>query len=126
MVRVIVTSEIGQDGESFKDGESAAVMVDEDGDAAIWVEGCEPGFLLGVFHDVYGLVGDFGEFLSARGGARAIVGFEFFEQGGDFVAVGCAEGEEFETFIGDETCWFGHGAGGVVVVTAGVGTVEGG
>lgn len=60
-----------------------------------------PGLLLGVFHDVDGLVGNLGELV-------AVGLLELFQDDGGFVAIRCSEGEELDALSGDETGWFGH------------------
>lgn len=92
-----------QNRQPLEDGEVVPLVVDDGWDAPVWVDGCEPGLFLGVFHDVDGLVGDFWD----RRGGGAIEVFELFEKDGDFVPVGRAEGEDFDAGGGDGTCWFG-------------------
>lgn len=100
---VVVFGDIIQDGQALKHGEIAPVVVEDGGDAAVGADLGVPGLLLGVLHNVDGLVGDFvGESLGA------VELFEFFEEDGDFVAVGCAQGEDFEAGGGDGAGWFGH------------------
>lgn len=57
ILRIVVLCNVIQNSRSFKHREIVAVVVDYSGDAAIWIDGCEPGFFLGVFHDVDCLVG---------------------------------------------------------------------
>jgi hypothetical protein len=77
---VVVPRQVAQDGEPLEDGEGAAVVVDDGGDAAVGVEGRVPGLFLGVFADV-----------DALGRVGLVVGFlELFEEDGGFDAVGGA------------------------------------
>lgn len=80
VLRVVVAGEVAQDGEPLKDGEAAAVVVDDGRDAAVGVEGRVPGLLLRVLGDVDGLVG-----------VRGAVGFlELLEEDRGLDAVGGA------------------------------------
>jgi hypothetical protein len=80
VVRVVVPRQVAQDGEPLEDGEGAAVVVDDGGDAAVGVEGRVPGLFLGVFADV-----------DALGRVGLVEGIlELFEEDGGFDAVGGA------------------------------------
>ena len=52
VVRVVVLGQVAEDGEALEDGEVAAVMVDDGGNTAVWTDGCVPGLLLRILHDV--------------------------------------------------------------------------
>lgn len=52
---VVAARQVAQNGEPFHDGEATAVVVDDDGDAAVGAERREPRRLLRVLHDVDGL-----------------------------------------------------------------------
>lgn len=116
VLRVVMFGDVIQYRQPLEDGEVVPVMVDDGRDAPVRVDGSEPGLFLGVFHDVYGLVGDFRD----RRGGVAIEVLELFEKHGDFVSVWRAEGEDLDAGGGDETCWFGghffffFGGGGAV------------
>lgn len=80
VLRVVVAREVGQDGDALEDGEPAAVVVDDGGDAAVGVERRVPGLLLRLLGDVDALDGVFGP-----------VGcLQLFEEDRDFVAVRCS------------------------------------
>ena len=49
---VISTCEIRQDGVALKNGEVVIFMVDERGNAAIRIDGCEPGLFLNILGNV--------------------------------------------------------------------------
>lgn len=100
---VVVFGQVVENGQAFKDGEVAPVVVHDGGDAAVGTDLGVPGLLLGVFHDVDGLVRDF-----LGKGLGAIELFEFFKEDRDLVPVGGAQGEDLEAGGGDGTGWFGH------------------
>lgn len=78
VLRVVVARQVGQDGEPLEDGEAAAVVVDDGGDAAVGVEGRVPRLLLRVLVDVDRL-------------DRVVLAvglLELLEEDGDLVAVG--------------------------------------
>lgn len=64
VVRVVAAGEVGEDGAALEDGEAAVIVVDDGGNAAVGVEGDEPGLLLDVLRYVDGL-----------GGVGEVVGF---------------------------------------------------
>lgn len=57
MFRVVVSSQIRENGSAFEDEEVIAVMVDYCWDAAVRVDFGKPGLFLDVFHYVDALVG---------------------------------------------------------------------
>lgn len=80
VLRVVVAREVGQDREALEDGEAAAIVVDDDGDAPVGVEVNEPGLLLRVLHDVDRLARVLG----------AVGVLELLEEDGGLEAVWCA------------------------------------
>lgn len=57
LLGIVFAHEVGRDGGAFEDDAAVVVVVDDDGDAAVGVEGGEPGVFLDVFADVDGLAG---------------------------------------------------------------------
>lgn len=103
--RVVILGQVVQNSQPFKDGKIVSVMVNDGGDPTVGVDFGEPGFFLGVFHNVDGLIGDFRNRGRRR---RGIEVFELFEEDGDFVPVGGAESEDFDAGGGDGAGWFRH------------------
>lgn len=116
---VVMLGQVVEDGGALEHGKAAPVMVDDGGDASVGVDGGEPGLLLGVFHDVYCLVGHFGE-------SGGVEGLQFRDEDAGFEPVGGVQRQDLDAGGGDETCWFGHfgrflgsGGGGAAVETMG-------
>lgn len=75
--------EVGENGSALKNSEVAAIMVNDDGDPAVGTVLGEPGLFLYVGTDVNAL----------DGVGFVVSGLQFFEEDGDFVAVGSAPEE---------------------------------
>lgn len=77
VIRVVVASEVKEDGDALENGETAAVMVDDGGDAAVRVQGRVPWLLLRALADIDGLPGV----------VEAVGVPELLEEDGGFVAI---------------------------------------
>jgi len=95
MLWVIMSRQIRQDCRAFEDREVVAVVINDCRDAAVGREFREPGLLLDVLHDVDALV----DILLTIGG------FQFLEDDGGFVAIGCAECEELNARFANQAGW---------------------
>ena len=54
---VVAARQVAENGAALPDGEAAVIVVDDDGDAAVRVQGDEPGLLLDELINVDGLGG---------------------------------------------------------------------
>ena len=99
VLRIVLPGQVAQNSIALEHGEVAVVMVDQDRDAAVGVEGSEPRLLLDVLADVDGL----------HGVVLAIGVPQLLEEDGGFDAVGGAPSEELYALGGDEASGTRHG-----------------
>lgn len=96
---IVLPGQVAQNSITLEDGEVAVVVVNQDRDAAVGVEGSEPRLLLDVLADVDGL----------HGVVLAVGVPQLLEEDGGFDAVGGAPSEELYALGGDEASGTRHG-----------------